>query len=102
MESKLKQLSILVYRVDIDNTLCDTGLDYEKCTPYKNRINHINSLYNLGHIIIIETGRHWNHFKMTEKQLKEWGVKYHSLIMGKPHAIIVDDMAIEINKFFKE
>ena len=29
---------------------------------------------------------------LTEKQLEKWGVKYHELLFGKPHAdVFIDD-----------
>ncbi len=59
----------------------------------------MNKLYKEGHYIKLFTGRgswdstDWKSF--TEKQLKEWKVKYHELIMGKPHAdIFIDDKAV--------
>ena len=45
------------------------------------------------------TGTDWT--TLTEKQLRQWGVKYHELIMNmKPHAdIFVDDKAINVASF---
>ena len=41
-------------------------------------------------------------FELTEKQLKEWGCKYHELIMGKPHAdLFIDDKGINSDEFFR-
>ena len=39
--------------------------------------------------------------ELTAKQLHEWGVKYHELIMNKkPHAdVYVDDKAINASSF---
>ena len=49
-------------------------------------------------------------YEITKTQLREWGVKHHELIMGKPHYdIIIDDKALnservstvkDISKFF--
>jgi len=40
-------------------------------------------------------------FELTEKQLKDWGCKYHELIMGKPHAdYFIDDKGINSDEFF--
>ena len=40
-------------------------------------------------------------FELTEKQLKDWGCKYHELIMGKPHAdFFIDDKGINSDEFF--
>ena len=42
------------YCIDIDGTICTptVGRGYEKATPYKNRIQQINELYDEGHYII--------------------------------------------------
>ena len=38
-----------------------------------------------------------------EKQLKDWGCKYHELIMGKPHAdYFIDDKAWPDKVFFND
>jgi len=92
----------MIYAIDIDGVLCnDTLGDYENSTPDYKVIDKVNSLYNEGHTVKIFTGRgsatgiDWRDF--TDKQLKKWGVKYHELILGKPHMdIIVDDKAINI------
>ena len=40
-------------------------------------------------------------FKLTEKQLNDWGGKYHELIMGKPHAdYFIDDKGLNSDEFF--
>jgi len=42
-------------------------------------------------------------FDLTEKQLKDWGCKYHELILGKPHAdFFIDDKGIQCDDFFKD
>ena len=42
-------------------------------------------------------------YSMTEGKLREWGAKYHDLILGKPAAdVYIDDKAIEANEFFNE
>lgn len=73
------------YIVDIDGTLCSLHpANYEKAQPYQDAINLVNSFYDEGHTIIIETGRgsttgvgKW--IDITKKQLNDWGVKYHQL-----------------------
>ena len=108
------------YCVDIDGTICSptVGRDYHKAKPWKNRIRRINKLYDDGHKIIYFTaramGRFSGHphtiaaqkakevlFELTQKQLKDWGVKYHELIMGKPHAdYFIDEKGINSDEFF--
>ena len=38
---------------------------------------------------------------ITEKQLEEWGVKYHELKFGKPvYDLFIDDKNIESKEYF--
>jgi len=95
------------YAVDIDGTICtDTDGKYEKAEPIKKRIFIINRLYDEGHTIIYWTARggttgiNWR--KLTLRQLKAWGCKYHKLIFGKPYYDIqVDDKSQNANTFFQ-
>ena len=83
--------------MDIDLTLCDTtGNDYHHSTPKPYVIALINRLYEQGNKIRVYTGRgsksgmDWK--SLTELQLKEWGVKYNELLMGKPDTdYFIDD-----------
>lgn len=75
------------YIFDLDGTLCSQEEDYNNAKPLKRRIAKVNRLYDSGHTIIIDTargsmtGKDW--YSMTENQLKEWGVKYHTLRTGE-------------------
>ncbi len=90
---------------DMDNTICETeGNDYEHAIPRYLTIWKINKLYESGRHVIIYTGRGTvskiDCRYLTEKQLKEWGVKYHELIMGKPHYdIFIDDKSYNVKDF---
>lgn len=93
---------------DLDGTLCETNdIDYNGAKPKLDRIKKVNKLYDSGITIIIDTARgsstglDWR--KLTESQLKEWGVKYHILRTGlKIDAdLFVDDKGINDNNFFK-
>ena len=100
------------YCFDLDGTLCtNTWGRYEEAELFLDCIAYVNQLYDAGHTIKIYTARgmssgtDWT--DLTEKQLTNWGVKYHELIMNsKPSAdVIIDDIAInaadwreEINK----
>ena len=90
-----------IYEVDLDGTLCsNTNGAYEDAVPFKNRIEKINQLYNNGNIININTARgattgiDW--YDLTVRQLQNWGVKYHTLTVGKKayYDFIIDDKAI--------
>ena len=97
---------------DIDNVVCSTkSSNYKKSKPNKNAIFKINELFDKGHEIILFTSRFMGRTKqnkkksyqlgynLTKKQLKNWGVKYNKLIMGKPsYDLIVDDLSIYFKK----
>ena len=91
----------MVYCIDIDGTLCSIEKEYIDSVGFPERIEAVNELYYSGNIIILWTGRHWNNLEMTVEQLNGWGVKYHSLIMGKPPAdVYIDDKAVDDVSFF--
>ncbi len=86
-----------IYAFDIDGTICtNTYGEYEKASPNLKRISFINDLYDSGNKIKLFTARgstsgiDW--YEFTEKQLREWGVKFHELLLGKPEAdFFIDD-----------
>ena len=108
------------YCVDIDGTICSStvGRDYHKAEPWQDRIKVLNKLYDEGNYIIYFTARAmgrfsgYSHsiaakkaeevlFNLTKQQLDDWGVKYHELIMGKPHAdYFIDDKGVKDEDFF--
>jgi len=102
----------LIFCFDIDNTICKTiGSNYTKSKPIKKNIILINQLYNSGHHIKIFTsrymGRYNSNIKMVKKQgykktfnqLTKWGLKFNSLIMGKPrYDYFIDDKNFDFNK----
>lgn len=101
----------MIIFVDIDDTICfrnedKVELDYTNSIPYPERIDKINKLYNEGHTIIYwtargtKTGKNW--FKITYKQLTEWGCLFHELRMGKPvYDLFIDDKNVSSNEFFR-
>ena len=99
----------MVIRVDIDETICTSPPDrnYANATPIRERIEHINDLYDAGHTIIYWTARgamtgiDWR--EVTEKQFKEWGVKHHELHLNKPaYDLFIDDKNINADTYFKD
>lgn len=98
----------MIYLIDIDNTLCETfERDYSHSQPYPERIAAVNKLYDEGHTIKITTGRgsasgmDWE--ELTKLQLRQWGLKYHELIMGKPVCdVIIDDIAVNADDYFNK
>lgn len=98
----------MVYCFDLDGTLCNTdGNNYKDSTPKKDRIKIVNSLYEEGHTILIDTARGCvsgkNYFFFTMEQLKSWGVKFHTLRTGVKFGadIFIDDKGIRDDRFFK-
>ena len=107
------------YCVDIDGTICSqtVGRDYHKAMPWWDRIAVINKLYDEGHYITYFTARGMGRFSddpdasvkasallfdLTEQQLSDWGCKYHTLILGKPHAdFFIDDKGVNSDEFFR-
>ena len=95
------------YCYDRDGTLCSKDCQYEDALPFEKVIDHLNDLYDKGNTIILFTsrgtvsGNNWR--TLTETQLEKWGVKYHKLLMGKPHAdIFIDDRAKNIDVWIQE
>ena len=104
-------MSLKTFAIDIDGVLCATEKsNYNKSKPNILAINKVNQLYNKGNKIIVFTARYMGRnnndiakakaegYELTVKQLKDWNVKYHELIMGKPsYDIIIDDKAYNYN-----
>jgi hydroxymethylpyrimidine pyrophosphatase-like HAD family hydrolase len=99
----------MVYCFDLDGTLCNTdGNNYKDSTPKKERIKIVNTLYEDGHTILIDTARGCvsgkNYFFFTMEQLKSWGVKFHTLRTGVKFGadIFIDDKGMKDQRFFKD
>lgn len=97
----------MIYCFDLDGTICTSvqKSQYENALPDHSVVNEINSLYDSGDIIKIMTARGCtsgiDHTFLTKKQLRDWGIKYHELIMHvKPHADwFIDDKGIHISEW---
>ena len=81
---------MIQFVIDIDDTILFCEKNYKNPTPDEMEIKHINKLYEKGHTIIIHTGRNWDKYELTVNQLKQFNVKYHELVMGKPQGIYID------------
>ena len=98
----------MIYCFDIDGTLCsDTDGNYPNAQPFPDVIAEINRLYTDGHQIVLYTARgstteiDWR--ELTEHQVKEWGIQYHALFMGKPTAdIYIDDKAVSLKEWKRD
>ena len=87
--------------------MCKTvGTDYEMSEPIDSRIDLVNQMFDDGWKIIIFTARGTlsgiDHENLTKRQLSNWGVKHHQLILGKPAAdLYVDDKGVSDVSFFE-
>lgn len=97
----------MIYCFDLDGTICTSveKSQYEKAKPDFVVVNEINRLYDEGNTIKIMTARGCvsgvDHTQLTKKQLNEWGVKHHELLMHiKPHAHwFIDDKGIHVSEW---
>ena len=96
----------MIYCFDLDMTLCLTdGTDYHSARPIPERVLKVNDLHSKGHYIKIFTARGSesgiDFESLTSSQLRDWGVNFHELILGKPAAdIYVDDKGVSDSDFF--
>jgi len=102
----------MIYYVDIDGTICNLNIKegknyYEFASPYVERIDHFNKLFDEGHEIHYWTARGMSNgnieekMKLTKYQLELWGVKYTSVNFKKPHYDIwIDDKAQNVEAYF--
>jgi len=105
-----------VIAFDLDDVLCIRSSNegdikkYFSCIPVKKMIDICNECYEKGYEIIIYTARGMTSqtgdpskvyhylYELTKKQLSDWEVKYHKLVMGKQHYdLLIDDKAINSN-----
>ena len=106
------EISMKTIAFDMDDTLCSG--EYKKAKPNQKVIDLINSLYDDGYSIIIYTGRGMRTFgnaakaksvyeQFTKKQLNDWGVKYHELVLGKIHYdLMICDKVLNIKDVKKK
>ena len=104
----------MTYVFDIDGTICSkTDGDYTQAQPITDRIQKVNRLYDEGHTVILLTARgmgrsnnsvnfaYESFYDLTYSQLKDWGVKFHELFLGKPAGDhYIDDKGVNDENFF--
>lgn len=104
----LKETTNSTFVFDIDGVIAQfcENLDYSSSGPVKSVIDVINELYDRGNKIVLftargyKTGIDWR--DVTEKQMRDWGVKYHELKFGKPDATYyVDDKMLDLSVLVK-
>jgi uncharacterized HAD superfamily protein len=77
------------YLIDIDGTICDDIPNEEPermltAEVYPEALKILNKWFDEGHIITFFTSRTEAHREYTEIWLKQYGLKYHGMVMGKP------------------
>lgn len=93
----MKRRDFLRIVIDLDGTIVEEKGERErsKAVPLPRAVESVNALYEMGHTIIIYSGRSYRELELTLNQLKQCGVKYHHLVLGKPVAdILIDDRAV--------
>ena len=89
--------------IDIDGVIATLtpGNDYAQARAQPDTVAAVNALYDAGNEIILLTARgyvtgiDWR--AETERQMAEWGVRYHELHFGKPNAdFYVDDRMLSL------
>lgn len=92
------------YVFDIDGVIASItkNNDYKLSKPLTDNIKIINDLFDEGNEIVLFTARgyksglDWKDHTIT--QLNKWGVKFHTLLFGKPNAdYYIDDKSLDIN-----
>ncbi len=96
----------MTFVIDIDGTLINSSFSdsegYKVTSVDYDEINKIKKLYNDGHTIIIHTARRWDIYNITIKQLEDYNIKYHQLVMGKPSGVYVDKDSVKtIGEYFE-
>jgi len=88
--------------IDLDGTICTEEKTFERALakPKNGAIEAVNQLFDDGHIVIIYTARSWSEYRLTEDWLKQHGLRYSQLVMGKPIGDLwIDDRAIEFKSW---
>lgn len=83
--------------VDLDGVICTEERTFERplATPLPGAKETLQALVDAGHTVVVYTGRSWSEQKVAEHWLKENGIPFHGLHMGKPIADRwIDDRAI--------
>ena len=83
--------------IDIDGTICSEERQFSRplATPLPEAIASVNALFDAGHTIILYSARTWAEWEVTNYWLRQHGVKFHQLFLGKPVGDVwIDDRAI--------
>lgn len=84
--------------IDIDGFLLEEKPTFERslAKPLDGAIKLTRDLIKQGYFIILWTARGWAEYHMTANQLAQYGICYHSILMGKPAALVfADDRSVK-------
>lgn len=101
----MKRKDFLRIVIDLDGTILEEKDEQKRPEPLPlaGAVGAVNTLYEMGHQITIYTARGQNDLELTLRQLKEYGVKYHNLVLGKPVGdIFIDDRAYAFKDWRKD
>jgi len=91
--------------IDIDGTICTkvpVG-EYDKADPLPGAVEAMNHLREAGFRIFFYSSRHFIHWDVTTKWLRDNGFEYEGLILNKPLGMYyIDDKAIRFGGDWKE
>ena len=83
--------------IDIDHTLCVPAhpQGYDDATSIPGAAEALKELRKNGWIVVLFTGRHFNHWQTTSEWLARHGFEYDQIVFGKPPArLYKDDRAV--------
>jgi hypothetical protein len=87
----------MILSIDLDGTLCTEEKTFERALakPIPGASEALQKLIDAGHTVVIYSARSWSELRMTEAWLKDNGMPYHGLHLGKPVAdFFIDDRAV--------
>lgn len=87
--SPLLPAEVRNFLIDIDGTVTEDVPNEEPermrhCQPFPDALEMVNKWHDEGHIITFFTSRTEDLREITETWLKQYGFKYHGLLMNKP------------------
>ena len=90
--------------IDLDGTICSEEKQFSRALarPLEGAVNSLQILKSRGHTIIIYSARTWAEYEVTFEWLKEHGIPFDQLILGKPQGDYwIDDRALGFESWTK-
>lgn len=99
---KFKSLCNKTIAIDIDGTICSEERTFERplALPINGAKEALQLLKENQNTIILWTARGWEQFRITERWLRDNGMVYDQLLMGKPMVdLFIDDRARQFSNW---